>query len=122
MIQVPTAYAEPYANARGYDEALVDNYIKHTTMGDPELDPVMEELSSLPPDELHRFIKAGIEDQDEMLRTAPQPLRDFFNNLEEPAWLDYEAFRPGIRAFHANVGPHARRFRDGRVGGKASRR
>ena len=52
MIQVPTAYAEPYANARGYDEALVDNYIKHTTIGDPELDPVMEELSSLPPDEL----------------------------------------------------------------------
>ena len=42
MMQVPTAYAEPYANARGYDEALVDNYIKHTTMGDPELDPVME--------------------------------------------------------------------------------
>ena len=38
-----------------------------------------------------------------MLRTAPQPLRDFFNNLEDPAWLDYEAFRPGIRAFHANV-------------------
>ena len=103
MIQVPTAYAEPYANARGYDEALVDNYIKHTTIGDPELDPVMEELSSLPPDDLHRFIKAGIEEQDEMLRTAPQPLRDFFNNLEEPAWLDYEAFRPGIRAFHANV-------------------
>ena len=102
MIQVPTAYAEPYANARGYDEALVDNYIKHTIMGDPELDPVMEELSSLPPDELHRFIKAGIEDQDETMRTAPQPLRDFFNNLEEPAWLDYEAFRPGIRAFHAN--------------------
>ena len=103
MIQVPTAYAEPYANARRYDEALVDNYIKHTTMGDPELDPVMEELSSLPPDELHRFIKAGIEDQDETMRTAPQPLRDFFNNLEEPAWLDYDAFRPGIRAFHANV-------------------
>ena len=46
---------------RAYDEALVDNYIKHTTIGDPELDPVMEELSSLPPDELHRFIKAGIE-------------------------------------------------------------
>ena len=103
MIHVPTAYAEPYANARGYDEALVDNYIKHTTMGDPELDPVMEELSSLPPEELHRFIKVGIEEQDETLRAAPQPLRDFFNNLEEPAWLDYEAFRPGIRAFHANV-------------------
>ena len=103
MIQVPTAYAEPYAKARSHDEALADIYIKHTTLGDPELDPVMEELAALPPGDLHRFIGAGIEEQDEVLRKAPQPLREFFNNLEEPEWLDYEAFRPGIRAFHANV-------------------
>ena len=103
MIQVPTAYTESYAKARGYDEALADNYIKHTTIGDTELDPVMEELASLPPEDLHRFIGAGIEQQGEVLRKAPQPLREFFNNLEEPEWLDYEAFRPGIRAFHANV-------------------
>ena len=103
MIQVPTAYAEPYAKARSHDEALADIYIKHTTLGDPELDPVMEELAALPPGDLHRFIRAGVEEQDEVLRKAPQPLREFFNNLEEPEWLDYEAFRPGIRAFHANV-------------------
>ena len=64
----------------------------------------MEELSSMPPADLHRFIGAGIEQQDEVLRKAPQALRDFFATLEEPLpWLDYEAFRPGIRAFHANV-------------------
>ena len=103
MIQVPTAYAESYAKARRYDEALADNYIRHTTLGDPGLDPVMEELASLPPEDLHRFIGAGIEQHGEVLRKAPQPLREFFNNLEEPEWLDYEAFRPGIRAFHANV-------------------
>ena len=103
MIQVPTAYAEPYAKARSHDEALADIYIKHTTLGDPELDPVMEELAALPPGDLHRFIRAGVEEQDEVLRKAPQPLREFFNNLEEPEWLDYEAFRPGIRAFPANV-------------------
>ena len=103
MIQVPTAYAEPYAKARSHDEALADIYIKHTTLGDPELDPVMEELAALPPGDLHRFIRAGVEEQAEVMRKAPQPLREFFNNLEEPEWLDYEAFRPGIRAFHANV-------------------
>ncbi len=103
MIQLPTAYAESYAKARRYDEALAVNYIKHTTIGDPELDPVMEELAPLPPEDLHRFIGAGIEQHGEVLRKAPRPLRDFFNNLEEPEWLDYEAFRPGIRAFHANV-------------------
>ena len=103
MIQLPTAYAETYAKARGHDEGLAVNYIRHTAIGDPELDPVMEELASLPPEDLHRFIGAGIEQHGERLRKAPQSLREFFNNLEEPEWLDYEAFRPGIRAFHANV-------------------
>ena len=72
-------------------------------IGDPELDPIMDELSSLPPDELHRYVGAGIEQRDEVLREAPQILRDFFDNLEDPPWLDFEDFRPGIRAFHANV-------------------
>ncbi|MBC9866281.1 MAG: DUF2236 domain-containing protein [Opitutae bacterium] len=101
----PSAYIDGYvkAKARLEDREAADNYIRHTVIGDPELDPVMEELASLPPHDLHRFIGAGIEQQDEVLRTAPQSLRDFFNNLEDPPWLDREAFRPGIRAFHANV-------------------
>ena len=104
MTQSPSAYTEGCAKARRYDQAAADNYIKHTTIGDPELDPIMEELSSLQPADLHRFIKAGIEQQDEVLRKAPQVLRDFFETREEPPpWLDYDAFRPGIRAFHANV-------------------
>ncbi len=62
----------------------------------------MEELFSLPPADLHRFIEAGIE-QEEDFRDAPQALRDFFNNLEEPPWLDYGVFRPGILVFNENV-------------------
>ena len=103
MVQPPTAYIEGYAKGRLYDEALADNYIRHTTIGDPALDPVMEELSSMNPGHLHRFVGAGIEQHEELLREAPKALRDFFENLEEPPWLDHEAFRPGIRAFHANV-------------------
>lgn len=103
MLPAPTAYTEGYAKARLVDEALADNYIRHTTVGDPELDPVMEELASMNPGQLHRFIGAGIEQHGEVLRDAPKSLRDFFANLEDPPWLDREAFRPGIRAFHANV-------------------
>ena len=103
MKQSPSAYLEGYEKARLYDQAMADNYIQHTTIGDPELDPIMAELSSLPPHDLHRFIGAGIEGQADTLRRAPQALRDFFENLEEPPWLDYEDFRPGIRAFYANV-------------------
>ena len=103
MNQSPSAYLEGYTKARLYDQAMADNYIEHTTIGDPVLDPVMEELSSLPPHDLHRYIAAGIEGQADTLRRAPQVLRDFFENLEEPPWLNYEAFRPGIRAFYANI-------------------
>ena len=103
MGRIPSAYSEGYGKARVYDQAAADNYIKHTTIGDPELDPVLEGLSSLPPHDLHQFIEAGIEQQKEVLQRAPQALRDFFKNLEEPPWLMYESFRPGVRAFHANV-------------------
>ena len=61
MVKIPTAYTESYAKARLVDPTAADNYIKHTLIGDPELDPMMEELSSLPPEDLHRFIGAGIE-------------------------------------------------------------
>lgn len=103
MLQSPSAYVEGYRKARRYDKALADNYIRHTTVGDPALDPVMEEVSSLPPHHLHRFIKAGIDQEEEGLRAAPQALRGFFRNLEDPPWFDYEAFRPGVRAFHLNT-------------------
>ena len=103
MLETPLTYTNGYAKARLEDQALADNYIKHTTMGDAALNPVMEELSSLPPEDLHRFIEGGIEQRDEILSQAPKVLRDFFKDLEDPPWLDFEAFHPGIRAFHANV-------------------
>ena len=61
MTQSPSAYSDGYAKARRYDQAAADNYIKHTTIGDSALDPIMEELSSLSPAVLHHFIWAGIE-------------------------------------------------------------
>ena len=104
MPQSPSAYSEGYAKARRHDEAAADNYIRHTTIGDPVLDPIMEELSSVSPAVLHHFIWAGIEQQHDVLHKAPQILRDFFRDLDEPPpWLDHDAFRPGVRAFHANV-------------------
>ena len=102
--KMPTAYVEGYEKARLYDQTLADNYLKHVTIGDPELDPLMEELSAeLSPGDLHRFIGAGIEQNEEALRLAPRALRDFFKNFREPPWLYYEGFRPGVRAFHENV-------------------
>ena len=104
MEQSPSAYIEGYARARRHDRAAADNYVRHTTIGDPVLDPIMEELSSLSPAVLHQFIWAGIEQQHDVLREAPQALRDFFQALDEPPpWLDHDAFHPGARAFYANA-------------------
>lgn len=103
MMQPPSAYADGHAKALHEDPAAADNYIRHTTIGDPVLDPVMEEIASLPSADLQRFIAAGVEGHEAQLCNAPQPLRDFFLGLEEPPWLDYEAFQPGIRVFYANV-------------------
>ena len=102
-MEVPSAYTESYQRVRPSDPEGVDRYIRHTTIGDPELDPILEELWDLPPSGLHRFVRAGIEAEDETLRAAPQALREFFGNLEEPEWLDWDALEPGLRAFFRNA-------------------
>ena len=103
MLSIPSAYIQGYEKARASDQILADNYIRHTNLGDPVLDPIMEELADLPDHSLHRFIKAGIEDKKDILITAPESLRKFFLEQEDPPWLDHDSFEPGIRSFNTNV-------------------
>ena len=104
MEKVPSAYLEGYEEARLYDPAAADNYIRHTLIGDPELDPVMEELSTLPTAEIHRLVRGAVEQQEDVMARAPKILCDFMESVREPpSWVDFKAFRPGIRAFHANM-------------------
>lgn len=84
MSQIPSAYTNGYAKACLHDQAAADNYIRHTTIGDPELDPVMEELSALSQADLHKFVRAGVEQESDVLRTAPKSLRDFFDKVDSP--------------------------------------
>ena len=66
----------------------------------------MEELHSLPSPALHMYIKAGIEQEAEVLHAAPQVLRDFFDKIDHdvPSWVDFDSFWRGARAFYANMG------------------
>ena len=86
-----------------FDQEAADNYVRHTLIGDPELDPVLEALADLPPMDLHLFVGAGIEQETHIMSHAPREIRDFFDSLEEPSWVDHESFRPGIRVFHKNA-------------------
>ncbi len=67
-LQIPSSYVEGYEKkARAHDPELADLYIRHATIGDPVLDPIMEEISSLPAYDLHAFVEAGIEQHDGVL-------------------------------------------------------
>ena len=103
-LQAPGAYVEGYATARGVDPALADAYIRHTRIGDPDLDPVIEEVADLAGDQLQRAIRAGIEQDTEAMRQAPRSLRHFFEDkVAPPPWLDFEAHAPAVRAFNVNA-------------------
>lgn len=105
MLRVPSAYAESYLRARRVDPATAENYIRHTYIGDPVMDAVVDDLADVARADASRFIRAGMEQQAGALRSAPKSLRDFFVDSPppDPPWLDHDAFAPGIRGFHGNV-------------------
>ena len=72
-------------------------------VGDPEADSAIAELLRLEPQQIARFIRAGIERDTDVLRHAPTPVIDLFESLETPPpWVHPDAFVPGIRMFHRN--------------------
>ena len=105
MVRVPSAYTDSYERARRVAPETADNYIRHAFIGDPVMDAVVDDLACVPRAEASRFIRAGMEQEAEGLRSAPKSLRDFFVDSPppDPPWLDHDAFVPGVRAFHANA-------------------
>ena len=104
VLNPPSAYIDSYAKARAVDREAADNYIAHTRIGDPVMDAVVEEMAPLPQEQIHKFIRAGMEEDRDGLRNAPRSVRDFFIDAPQPDpdWLDRDAFGPGIRAFQRN--------------------
>ena len=103
-MNVPTDYEPGYGKARSVAPEMADNYIAHTRIGDPVMDAVVEELASLPQSQVDQFLRAGMEEDREGMRNAPQLLRAFFIDAPQPdpKWLDHSAFAPGVRAFQRN--------------------
>ncbi len=105
-VVLPTDYRLNAEEGLAYDPEGAGNYLRHTVVGDPELDALMAELSStFSGAEIGRFIQAGMDEDTEGLRSAPEGLQEFFlSPRPDPPWLDREAFLPGIRAFHRDSG------------------
>ena len=102
-IILPTDYIVNAEKTLKYDYERTANYLKHTLIGDPEVDQMLEECASLERADMQRFIHAGMEQDEDVLARAPSVMREFFKSLESPPdWFDIEATRPGIRSFHRN--------------------
>lgn len=104
-MKIPAAYRPSYRKALSVDAEAAENYVSHTLIGDPVMEAVVEDLEPLPQKQVHEFIQAGMEQDPEGLKNAPESLRDFFSGgIADPDWLDHDAFGPGIRVFQRNSG------------------
>ena len=100
---LPTDYNTNAEKALKYDYEEASKYLKHTIIGDPEVDQMLEECASLERAEMQRYIRAGMEQEEDVLAEAPSVIREFFHGLETPPeWFDAGATRPGILSFHRN--------------------
>ena len=101
-LKVPSVYQAGYDRTCALNPHLADQYIKHTCIGDPLADAVIDSLAPFSPGEVNRFIKAGMQQDVEVLTDAPRLLRDFFDSIESPPeWFDPAILRGGYRAFHS---------------------
>jgi len=58
-MNVPSAYERGYAKARQSSPELVDEYLRHVSVGDPFADAAVEALTRCK--STHRLIQAGME-------------------------------------------------------------
>lgn len=102
-LTIPSAYIDGYEKARRVDPELAARYIAHTTVGDPEADPVVDLLFSMNVSTRRRIIQAFMDQDSDAMREAPGEIREFFEKMDVvPDWFSYAAIEPGVHAFHAN--------------------
>lgn len=98
---IPSEYRAGFRQAKLIDQGLAETYMRHTLIGDPDADALIEYLSALSPDQAEHWIREGIENGLEGLADAPVPVREFFEKVEAvPEWFDPAQVRIGCAAFH----------------------
>ncbi len=102
-MKIPTDNIEGYERARKVDPQVADNYIAHTHIGDPAGDAAMASLAGYDHGEVREILRAGMDQDFEVLKSAPAPMREFFESMVDPEWLDRSQFMPGRRMFHRNA-------------------
>ena len=102
-MNVPSAYVEGYETARKRDPALAEAYTRHTMVGDPLADALVQDLSSLPPGEVHSILTRALETSDAIPSDMPESLHEFVAEAQAvPDWFDPKIARMASRAFLRN--------------------
>ena len=82
---------------------LADAYMRHTTIGDPLADAVVEDLVKFAPDEVHAMIAKAMDDPSAALPGVPESLRAFIDWANDvPDWYDRKRAMTASRAFLRN--------------------
>ena len=101
-MQIPTAYQPGYEKARASNPELADKYIEHTLIADADADALVSAIAAADQEQQAEFIRAGMDEDAEVLRTAPPEVREFFDRIgTPPEWFDPEVVYAGCRKFHA---------------------
>ncbi len=104
-MDIPTDYDNPgYARALALEPEMANNYVAHTTIGDPLADAAVEALSKMKRSESNRLVSAymSVPDGRERPEAPPEVHALFDDVLTPPDWLDLPALTPGIHMFHRN--------------------
>ena len=101
-MQIPVAYQPGYEKARASNPELADKYIEHTLIGDPEADALVNAIADADQEQQGELIRAGMDEDEEVLRSAPPAVGEFFERISTPPeWFDPEVVYAGCRKFHA---------------------
>ncbi len=101
-MRIPVAYEPGYEKARASNPELADKYVEYTLIGDPEADSLVNAIAAADSEQQAEFIRAGMDEDEETLRAAPQEVREFFDRISTPPeWFDPEVVYAGCRKFHA---------------------
>ncbi|MCY4088317.1 MAG: hypothetical protein OXG37_15880 [Actinomycetia bacterium] len=102
-MKIPTDYLSGYGIAHTIEPDMAFKYIAHMHIGGLQADQLIEYLNSLRPEQVVRFIEAGIDQNESALRDASAVVRGFFQEMANaPDRVDVFSFASGIRMLHRN--------------------
>ena len=100
-LRIPSCYVDGYEAARKVDPAFAEQYIRHTTVGDPVADAVVAELAeTASPRQVHEIISVTLDRYDDPPASTPQSLLNLIADVGAvPDWFDRDLARDATRAF-----------------------